>query len=469
MDSEERARRQSLRVIVSESIMVIAVIITVVILAFLVSGYGINSDFEVERQGMLQIYSMPTGASVEVDGEAPWYQRTNTSKVLSAGEHNIKLAREGYDTWEKNVMINEGLLYRIHYPRLFLLEREKEAVFDAENYTFATISPDRKYLLLANNTTEWTLINLENETLRPKTLDVSNLLSPCNVISAEWNNNSDRVLLKTDSNTAEWVLLDISNLASSMNVTRAFAAKFDKLRIFDSSASNLLAVQNGELKKIEVAAKTLSDTLAKNVVNFEFYENEVVFIAKNVNSTEYVYALESNLKSEETAKYYAGILKVGNDTTTPLRPVSDSSARVFLSRFYDERYLTFVDKNNITIYYRNNFAKVLDSEISFAPKKIKLGISGDFIFASNGENAATVDMETLGVYEWKLDAENYGWLDDNMLYDVKDGTLVVYDFDGLNRRELSQNADKNFPATISADKYLYYFSENSLTRERITN
>ena len=85
MDAESRARRQSFRVIFSEIIMVITVIVTVVILALLVSGYWLNSNFELERQGMLQINSIPTGASVEVDGDAPWFQRTNTSKVLSSG------------------------------------------------------------------------------------------------------------------------------------------------------------------------------------------------------------------------------------------------------------------------------------------------------------------------------------------------------------------------------------------------
>lgn len=91
-------RKQSRRVIISEVIMVISVVLMVAILALLVSGYWLNSDFTVERQGMLQISSFPTGANVEVDGDAPWYQRTNTSKVLSSGEHSIKLVKDGYDT-----------------------------------------------------------------------------------------------------------------------------------------------------------------------------------------------------------------------------------------------------------------------------------------------------------------------------------------------------------------------------------
>ena len=120
MDAEKKQRLQSLKVIISETIMVLAVIISVAVLALIVSGYWIGSGFKVERQGMLQISSMPTGADISIDGDSSWLQRTNTSKVLLSGEHSIVLTKEGYDSWSKTINIQEGLLYRLHYPRLFL-------------------------------------------------------------------------------------------------------------------------------------------------------------------------------------------------------------------------------------------------------------------------------------------------------------------------------------------------------------
>ena len=57
MDIEKQKKRQSFKIIISEIIMVLAVIATVTVLAFIVSGYWINSDFEVERQGMVQVSS----------------------------------------------------------------------------------------------------------------------------------------------------------------------------------------------------------------------------------------------------------------------------------------------------------------------------------------------------------------------------------------------------------------------------
>ena len=177
MDPEKRAKRESLRIIISESVMVIAIIAVVAVLALIVSGYWISSDFKGERQGMLQVSSVPTGATVAIDGESAIFQRTNISKVLSSGEHEIVLTKDEYDSWSKTINVREGLLYRLHYPRLFLLDREKKTVYDTVGATFATISPNRKRVLLANDTTAWTLLNLDSDNLEPKTLDVSKLFS----------------------------------------------------------------------------------------------------------------------------------------------------------------------------------------------------------------------------------------------------------------------------------------------------
>ncbi|MDO5474943.1 MAG: PEGA domain-containing protein, partial [Candidatus Saccharibacteria bacterium] len=165
MDFERNQRRQSIRIIVSEAIMVLAVVIMVALLAFAASGYWFNADFGIERQGMLQISSIPTGADVEIDGSSSWLQKTNTSKVLSVGEHMIVLTKEGYDTWSKEITISEGLLYRIHYPRLFLKERFVEKLFSIEDITSATISSNHETLMLMNNTTEWKYFNLSDENL----------------------------------------------------------------------------------------------------------------------------------------------------------------------------------------------------------------------------------------------------------------------------------------------------------------
>ena len=373
MDTETRARRQQIKLIISETLMFVSVIITAVILAFLASGYWINSDFEVQRQGMLQIHSLPTGADVEIDGETAWLQRTNTSKVLSSGDHHIVLTKENYDSWEKTVTISEGLLYRINYPRLFLVERESELYYDAKPYTTALASPNHNYLLLGDGTASYTVLRLNSD--RPETIDF-NLTT----------------LKSTDSNA------DYSS-------AELFA---DFLPVLEWDDTHLIATVNEKHYKIN------------------WRNSEIILIPEKEPSEE-----EPKLPGKNF-------------------------------RFYDEEYGAVIEENTIKLYKRNQREPeiVFETSLDFIPSITKISDSGAFVFMNTAEKIAVLDLEIMKLTEWTLDSTDYGWLDSNMLYSIKDGSLIVYDYDGANRRELSTGLMANLPVTITEDKWLYYSNVN---------
>ena len=461
MDPEARQRRQSIKVIISEAIMVLAVIVTVIILALIVSGYWVNSDFKVERQGMLQIASIPTGADVEIDNTTAWLQRTNTSKVLSSGEHTVKLTREGYDSWSKTININEGLLYRIHYPRLFLLNRSSEKVFDSTGTTFATIAPSHNSLLLINETTEWQLLNLEAETIEAKKLDIAEYFNNVSVAedakvglftgkikTVNWDRDAARVLFHVEGdNGSEWVLFDSKNPSNSINLTKQFGVDFELVKIFDNSASNLLVVQNGNLHKLDVSGRAISTILVENIGDFGYYGNELVFSARDAEG------------------YYVGTGKVGDNKINILERTAEL-ADVATFRFYDNRYIAVMIQNQLTLHKKDNYDEIVANfELNFAPETLRVGHDGEFITMSTGNQIITLDMEARKLLNWQPVGEKFDWLDNDMIYSVSDGELGVYDFDGLNHRVLAKNVSRHFPVTITNDKWLYYFSDDSLVRE----
>lgn len=464
MDAEKRARRQSRRIIISEALMVLTVIVTVMILAFVVSGYWVGSDFKIERQGLLQIYSIPTGADIDVDGNpTSWLQRTNTSKTLAAGEHTIKLTKEGYDSWSRTINITEGLLYRLHYPRLFLLERTEEVAYETSANS-AFISPDRNWALLLNNTTSWELINLDTEETKPTKLDLSEVLpytSRANdakvglftgtIINAKWAADNDHILLKItgSDNEINWIILSTKNPANSINLTKEFNADFEEIKILDQSANNLVVTLAGNLHRIDVSSKQISAVLLKDVYSFDFYEQNVVFTAKD----------------SETGKYYVALTKLGSEDITKVKEDLDAPVRVVTTKFYDDEYIGLINENSITLYTKKDFVEKSTFAISFSPENIKVGAAGEAIVMSTGGHIATLDMEAQQLFEWNTETDTFGWLDSSMIYAVKGGALNVYDFNGLNHRELSKNVSSHFPVTITSDKYLYYFRDGSLIRE----
>lgn len=476
MDLEKRARRQSIKVIISEIFMVLVVIITVAVLAFVVSGYWVGSDFKVERQGMLQIYSTPTGASVAVDGDAPWYQRTNTSKVVASGEHTIKLAKDGYDSWSKTVNVGEGLLYRLHYPRLFPLKKSQEVAYKLpDNITMSTISPNRNYLLLASDTPVWTLLPLDADTIEPQEVDFSTVFSAPigEIISAEWDRNNEHLLIKIKSgDTIEWVLLNARSPKNSINLTREFAANFTEIKILDNSASNLLAVRSGNLHKIDVSGRQISAILVSEVYSYDYFGNDIVY-SRFVTPTTVVTdnTTENNTTENTTAdslplstpSYEIGTFHLG-DSAPKVLATFPLPTRVLISQFYDDKYITTVSENSVKVYRKDSFEEVTEKTTSFIPSVIKVGHNGEFVSLISGEKFATLDMESASLREWQIDSSDYGWLDSDMLYSIKDGSLIVYDYDGLNRREIISGVTANFPVTITANKWLYFRFGSSLAR-----
>lgn len=467
MDPERTKRRQSAKIIISETIMVLAVVITVTILAFIVSGYWLNSDFKVERNGLLQISSVPTGADIYIDGDSSWLQRTNTSKVLSSGEHTVKLTKDGYDSWQKTINISEGLLYRIHYPRLFLQNRTPESLLDVTGTTLATTSPDHNSLILINNTTEWSFINLDSDEIKPEPINISQIFSSVSlapeattglftgtVQDIKWDYDGTHALFKiSNTDVTEWVLLDVKDPAKSINLTREFGANFNEIQILDNSSNNLLAIRNGNLHKIDVSGKSISAVLAENVTNFDHYNNEVVFSATTTS---------------ETPVNYIGFLKLGDDKITTLEE-TNSPALVTLSRFYDDKYITVLSDHLVSLYKKEDFTKIKDFELTFQPTSIKVGHNGEFITMPLDNQIATLDMEAMSVTEWQPSGTRFGWIDNDMVYTVADNSLTVYDFDGYNQRTIASNVSEHFPAAITNNKWLYYFSDNTLIREKITD
>lgn len=456
MDAEQRARRQSRRVLISEAIMVLAVIVTVSILAFVVSGYWVGSDFKIERQGLLQIYSIPTGADVEVDNNpSSWLNRTNTSKTLSAGEHTIVLTKDGYDSWSRTISINEGLLYRLHYPRLFLKNRTHETAFSS-SANFVTISPDRNTMLLGGNTTTWQTFNLDSDSAKPQSLNLAEVLPFTSlaadaseglfsgvVKTAEWSTDNEHLLLEiSDGTTSNWLVLNIKNPMNSINLTKNFNVNFKEVEILDNSASNLLAIIDGNLHRVDVGAKQISAILVSNVASFDYYNQDLIF----------------------STPTEIGFLKLGGGEPITLATITQPQ-KVVTMKFYDDEYIGVLDGPHFSLYLKNNFELKSEFDLSFSPKTIKIGPSGDFIAMSTGGQLAVLDMEAMAMNEWSTNTDSFGWLDGSMVYAVKDGSLNVYDFNGLNHRTLAANVSSHFPVTISADKYLYYFRDGSLIRE----
>ena len=206
---------------------------------------------------------------------------------------------------------------------------------------------------------------------------------------------------------------------------------------------------------MDLISKSVSSVLVQNVFDYDYYDNTIVFSALAEN--------EPTIDD----RYYVGEFSIGD---TEFKKVLNSSApiRVAVSKFYDDFYIASLQDNQLTLYRSNKkeYSQYLKQDLNFSPTQLKTGHHGEFVLLSDGNNLATLDMESSTVREWVIEGDRFGWLDNDMLYGIRGSSLVVYDYDGFNRRELSSNnVSSRFPAVITDDKWLYYVSDGNLVRE----
>ena len=462
MDPEQVKKRQTLRVLFSEAMMVLSVVAIMTVLIMITSGYWINQNFEVERRGMLEVLSSPTGADIVVDGETAWMAKTNSSRILSKGEHTVSISKEGYGDWVKKVTIEEGLMYRLPYVRLFPNEPELEKVSEI-NARISSVSPDRSSMLLIDDSTTWKILHLNEDKVSTTDLDVAKVFDKiggaeamAGIAGIDWSKDGNRILLKVVWNEKnEWLLLDLKDSEKSASLTETFGMNFDTVKFFDKTGDDLLVVDGGELRKLDVSEQSISKILASNVTNFNLYDESIVYVANGKVS----------------------VLKKVDGEAIDLLDVQGDRIFAALTRSYRDNYLTVIEDGKLSLYKgqlpRNkddkSFEQIFSVEIGLMPERIKIGADGDFVIMSNGKNIVTLDMESENVSRFEVEDGKIGWLDDHLLYVVdNDGDMVVYDYDGLNRRELSKNASQRLGATVSEDeRWLYYFSDGWLVRENL--
>ena len=128
--------------------------------------------------------------------------------------------------------------------------------------------------------------------------------------------------------------------------------------------------------------------------------------------------------------------------------------KVAIGKFYDSKYIATLTGNAVTVHQEDDYAAdVSEYLLAFNPDSVKVGHNGEFLLFARDNTLATLDFEANLVREWTIENAQYNWLDNDMLYVVSEGDLIVYDFDGLNRRIITHNVSSHFPTIITNDRW----------------
>lgn len=441
MDPEEKKKRHKISVIIAETFMVVAVVAVVVIALFFSLGYNLNNG-QIEQNGLLQLHSTPSGATVAIDGETI-FPHTNLSRNLSPGEHTIKISRENYTTWSGTAHITSGELTRLFYPKLFLEHPVKTTYTTLPGHlALFEAAPDQKsFLYQEPGSAIFHRLDVSGDQPSDKSLDYSTLLADPNVALSDpiWGPNSDRLLLKSPSS---WLFLDLTNPANSYDLTAVFGLNFEQLIFADSA--HLFALENGNLRLLDLSAKTISSILATDVVEYHHLGLDLFYL-DNQNS---IYLLKENI--ETPVKLY--------DATAPTHFV--------ISTYYDDKYLAVTESSTLKVFIlTDELSPYSEKPLSHLPTSFSTSPHGEYLIATSDNHYSVFDLDQKVLAEY--DTSTPTWLDNSLLSVVEDGTLTVFDYNHENQHTLATGLTSSTVLLSGDSRYLYYLVDTDLIRLQI--
>ena len=451
------------------SIMTLSVIVVVILLVMIVGNYSYNrATGTFEQRGLVQLASIPSGATVEIDGNL-LSSRTSTKTPVEPGERNFKFMRDGYESWELTTNVSDGSLVWLNYARLVPIERPVQTMYQYKSVQAAKASPNNRLILTQPDKTKATfrLIDISHDVPVG-----SNIELPITVFSsdgsakeddpkatytlAEWDESSRYALVwRTVGKDRQLVVLNVNNPAQSVNVTQEFSMPITAAQFAGRSGNMLYVKIDGSVRKLDVSDGTVTRSLIGGVDSFALRDNSTL-----------TYVSEPDA---ETGSRTAGIYRDGDSAPTVLKTVLDESKAVSLSvnSYYGNTYTVIAEGDKFEVY-RGDLdqglsgldliaSRALDKPIS----SVEFNTLGSHILVRAGESFASYDIDRNLVTESKLEdgsSKDFFWLDAHHIGLLVDGNLTMRDLDGTNAHSL--NAAKSLTAGLSRNgTYMYSFGD----------
>lgn len=450
------------------------VVVGVVILSAYMLGYSINrKDGRVERMGILQLGSTPGGAEVYINGQ-PYNDATPARLVLSQGTFDVRLEREKYHAWHKNVAVKAGELTWAKYPRLIPKELPITAVAELPA-TLADALPSgssKRYAFLEKvDTPTIRIASIDRDEPVFKTVTVpETIYSRTGEVQGDhafklhlWSGNERFIILQHTYNTqqsTEWLMVDTEKPEESLNITTLFGLDdITELVFSDYGGSQLYALTHGAVRSFDIASRTISSPIVEHVENFRLYGDGYVLFSSHKPDSKLrtIGYAKKDFKRPYTVK------------TVPFKP----EHKVFfdIAKYYDRYYFLIADGVEAQLYSGRSLPH--DTTTNLELKEVaalhteqpiiaaNITENGQLATVQDGTMFTTYNLEAAAQHSTKIQKntaatpQKLRYLDTYLLWAEHEGKLRTYEFDGGNQHDIMP-IEARFDATLSpSGKYLY--------------
>jgi len=265
--------------------------ITVPVIVLYAQGYRVDfQNKKLVKTGGIDLNLATLDTKIYLDDklkrETSFLFRNAIFRNIIPKTYNVRIEKENYIPWEKNVLVESEQVTRFPSIRLFPQTLLEFTV--AKNVERVFISPNSKYSLIQQTPTapetkkQVILMNLENSSLSP----VFDLNENETIVSVEWNKKSTVSSIKTERRV---FLVSIDDVRSPKNWTNFLSVNLPEAfgvnsKIVPTNSPNaMFVVRPGVNAKLNVAyldieSGVVNSNLLQQIISLDILDNDIFYL-----------------------------------------------------------------------------------------------------------------------------------------------------------------------------------------------
>lgn len=470
----KKKRINSIKLTLGHIFMALIVVIGTYILVSQAYGFDVDKKTgEVYQNGLIYLDSAPDKAKITINGKEQ-SGKTNRRIVLPEGRYQVDISKDGYQPWSREIIVSGGHVEYYRYPMLIPNQLTPQLLSKFETAPGLTLSsPDKRFVLIKRpgsltDFTQYDLNSLKNKAPVEKIVSF-----PANIFTkstlkqslslVEWSTDNKHVIVKHSiGENSEFLILNRDKPSDSFNINKTLNVNPDSISLRDKNPNKLYLYSNkgGLLQTADVKKREISNVLS-GVISFKSHGNDIILYSKI---------------SKSKNKNIQVILK-DKDKSFLVKEIPFSKSVPLEITKYSDKWIVAISSNaEEKTYVFKNPEDILskDPNQAVAPIAI-LKSKGDvdvlafsqntqFIMANSGQMFSVYDAENDRYFNYelknKIDKNELPvWMDGDRILIKQSGKIGIFDYDGINLRELINSAP-NAPVFFNRD-YTYMYSINS--------
>ncbi len=282
---------------ITYSIFIAAFFIIAPILIMYASGYRYNfKKNKIEKTGILYVDSRPRQSLIYIDGK--YRDKTPARfRYMLPDTYRIKVEKEGYHTWEKDLEIKSNLTTFSKDTILFKKSLPMNIISGEIN--IFTVSPDKTkmiYSIISESGEELRIFNLKNQ------LDLliekfsPNSYSQIDFI--QWSPKQNKAIINQKiSEFNKFIIVDVETLKTRelFDITRL---NFNELKWDNRDENYLYGLREAVLYQIDMISNSVKPIISGRIQDFQV-NNNILLLMEIINEESFVSRVAINEKNPE--------------------------------------------------------------------------------------------------------------------------------------------------------------------------